>query len=150
MNLEKSAVAHPWERKFLGYSMTHHFKPRLKVAGLSVKRYREKLKAAFHRGRGRKLERFIEQELNPILRGLGKLLPVGRSRGDVRRTGPVGEKKASPDAVAAMETQSYSGCPPDTQRAPQGARYEVSRQWPRVLVELGSVAHERGVSQEIL
>src|SRR3990170_8467277 len=63
VNLEKSAVAHPWERKFLGYSMTHHFKPRLKVAGLSVKRFREKLKAAFHRGRGRKLERFMSRSL---------------------------------------------------------------------------------------
>jgi len=36
-----------------------------------VKRFREKLKALFHKGRGRKLERFIEQELNPILRGWG-------------------------------------------------------------------------------
>jgi RNA-directed DNA polymerase len=71
VNRDKSAVARPWERKFLGYSMTHHFKPRLKVARQSVKRMREKLKEAFHRGRGRKLDRFIEQELNPIMRGWG-------------------------------------------------------------------------------
>jgi RNA-directed DNA polymerase len=69
VNRDKSAVARPWERKFLGYSMTHHFKPRLKVARQSVQRIREKLKEAFHRGRGRRLDRFIEQELNPILRG---------------------------------------------------------------------------------
>lgn len=81
VNLEKSAVAHPWERKFLGYSMTHHFKPRLKVAGLSVKRFREKLKAAFHRGRGGKLERFIEQELNPILRGWGNYFQLAEVEG---------------------------------------------------------------------
>ena len=81
VNLEKSAVAHPWERKFLGYSMTHHFKPRLKVAGLSVKRFREKLKAAFHGGRGRKLERFIEQELNPILRGWGNYFQLAEVEG---------------------------------------------------------------------
>src|SRR5688572_657982 len=30
VNRNKSAVARPWERKFLGYSMTPHFKPRLK------------------------------------------------------------------------------------------------------------------------
>ena len=32
VNAEKSAVARPWNRKFLGYSMTFHLKPRLKVA----------------------------------------------------------------------------------------------------------------------
>ena len=71
VNLEKSAVARPWERKFLGYSMTLHYKPRLKVARESVQRIREKLKESFHRGRGRRLDRFIEDELNPILRGWG-------------------------------------------------------------------------------
>jgi RNA-directed DNA polymerase len=71
VNLEKSAVARPWERKFLGYSMTLHYKPRFKVARESVQRIREKLKESFHRGRGRRLDRFIEDELNPILRGWG-------------------------------------------------------------------------------
>jgi RNA-directed DNA polymerase len=71
VNLEKSAVARPWERKFLGYSMTLHYKPRLKVARESVQRIREKLKESFRRGRGRRLDRFIEDELNPILRGWG-------------------------------------------------------------------------------
>ena len=32
VNWEKSAVARPWQRKFLGYSMTSHIRPRLKVA----------------------------------------------------------------------------------------------------------------------
>jgi RNA-directed DNA polymerase len=71
VNLEKSAVARPWERKFLGYSMTLHYKPRLKVARESVQRIRKKLKESFHRGKGRRLDRFIEDELNPILRGWG-------------------------------------------------------------------------------
>jgi RNA-directed DNA polymerase len=69
VNLEKSAVARPWQGKFLGYSMTAHLKPRLKVARSSVKRIIEKLKESFRRGKGRRLDRFIEQELNPILRG---------------------------------------------------------------------------------
>ena len=81
VNREKSAVGRPWERKFLGYSMTHHFKPRLKVARQSVKRMREKLKEAFHRGRGRKLERFIEQELNPTLRGWGNYFRLAEVEG---------------------------------------------------------------------
>jgi RNA-directed DNA polymerase len=71
VNEEKSAVARPWDRKFLGYSMTMQMKPRLKVAPASVKRLKEKLKESFRKGRGRNLGRFIEQDLNPILRGWG-------------------------------------------------------------------------------
>jgi RNA-directed DNA polymerase len=68
VNRQKSAVDRPWKRKFLGYSMTWHKRPRLKVAPLSVKRVKLKLKEAFRRGRGRNLGKFIE-ELTPTLRG---------------------------------------------------------------------------------
>lgn len=71
VNREKSAVARPWDRKFLGYSMTVQMKPRLKVAPASVKRFKEKLKESFRKGCGRNLGRFIEQDLNMILRGWG-------------------------------------------------------------------------------
>ncbi len=81
VNLEKSAVARPWQRKFLGYSMTIHLKPRLKVAGQSVNRIRDKLKESFRRGRGRRLDRFIEQELNPILRGWGNYFQLAQVEG---------------------------------------------------------------------
>jgi RNA-directed DNA polymerase len=81
VNLEKSAVARPWQRKFLGYSMTIHLKPRLKVAGQSVNRIREKLKESFRRGRGRRLDRFIAQELNPILRGWGNYFQLAQVEG---------------------------------------------------------------------
>lgn len=81
VNLDKSAVARPWQRKFLGYSMTPHLKPRLKVAQQSVKRIREKLKENFRRGRGRRLDRFIEQELNPILRGWGNYFQLSEVEG---------------------------------------------------------------------
>ena len=68
VNAEKSAVDRPWRRKFLGYSMTFHRQPRLKVAASSVERLKEKLRESFRQGRGRNLGRFIE-ELTPILRG---------------------------------------------------------------------------------
>jgi RNA-directed DNA polymerase len=32
VNQAKSAVARPWERKFLGYSLTWHKAPRLRIA----------------------------------------------------------------------------------------------------------------------
>jgi RNA-directed DNA polymerase len=69
VNAEKSAVARPWERKFLGYSMTWHRQPRLKVAASSVWRLKDKLREIFRRGRGRNLGRLIERELTPLLRG---------------------------------------------------------------------------------
>jgi len=69
VNVEKSAVARPWERKFLGYSMTWHRQSRLKVAASSVQRLKEKLREIFRRGRGRRLARLIEEELTPLLRG---------------------------------------------------------------------------------
>ena len=54
INRDKSAVARPWKRKFLGYTVTTHREPRLKVAGQSVKRLRAKLRPILRRGRGRK------------------------------------------------------------------------------------------------
>lgn len=69
VNIQKSAVARPWSRRFLGYSMTGHKAPRLKVATQSVQRLKSKLRAAFRRGRGRKLDRFIADELRPLLLG---------------------------------------------------------------------------------
>ncbi len=49
---EKSAVARPWERKFLGYSLTSNHEPRLKVAKESVKRLKGKLREIFVAGEG--------------------------------------------------------------------------------------------------
>src|SRR5215470_2205318 len=68
VNLEKSAVARPWERKFLGYSMTWHKQPRLKVAESSIKRLKEKVRVIFREGRVRSLSQVIK-ELNALLRG---------------------------------------------------------------------------------
>ena len=68
VNADKSAVARPWQRKFLGYSITRDKQPRLKVAEASIQRFRVKLRALFRAGKGRNLKRFIE-ELTPVLRG---------------------------------------------------------------------------------
>jgi len=61
--------------------MTSHIKPRLKVAKGTVKRIRKKLKGSFRRGRGRRLDRFIEQELNPMLRGWGNYFQLAQIEG---------------------------------------------------------------------
>jgi len=69
VNRRKSAVARPWERTFLGYSFSSHKRCRIKVASKSVKRFRAHLKGLFRMGRGRNLSRFIDVDLNPVLRG---------------------------------------------------------------------------------
>ena len=68
VNAAKSAVARPWERKFLGYSMTWHRKPKLKIASQSRERLREKIRVALRRGRGQSMQQVIKG-LNPVLRG---------------------------------------------------------------------------------
>ncbi|MFN8000905.1 MAG: group II intron reverse transcriptase/maturase [Acidobacteriota bacterium] len=68
VNAEKSAVARPWERKFLGYTMTWHKRPRLKVAPESLRRLKAKVRTIFREGRGRSLPQVIK-DLNQLLRG---------------------------------------------------------------------------------
>ena len=68
VNREKSAVDRPWNRKFLGYTVTPHHRPKLKVSPQSVSRLKDNLRTIFRRGRGRSLRRVLE-ELRPVLRG---------------------------------------------------------------------------------
>lgn len=68
VNAGKSAVARPWQRKFLGYSMTWHQKPKLKIAEPSRQRFADKVRKALKAGRSQNLKRVIEA-LNPLLRG---------------------------------------------------------------------------------
>lgn len=69
VNREKSAVARPWQRKFLGYTVcTRKRNVRLKVAPEIVSRFKGDLKAVLRRGRGWSIRRTVEA-LNPKLRG---------------------------------------------------------------------------------
>ena len=68
INREKSAVARPWNRKFLGYSVTPHHKTKLRVAPTSVKRLKANLCELLRRGRGRNLST-VMRELRPVIRG---------------------------------------------------------------------------------
>jgi RNA-directed DNA polymerase len=68
VNEAKSGVHQPWERKFLGYSMTWHKKPRLKVAPEVETRLRSTVREIIRKGRGRRLKDTIKN-LTPKLRG---------------------------------------------------------------------------------
>lgn len=68
VNVTKSAVAPPWRRKFLGYSLTWHATPRLRIAASSQQRLQARVREVLEGAGGRRLSRTIE-ELNPVLRG---------------------------------------------------------------------------------
>jgi RNA-directed DNA polymerase len=68
VNEEKSAVARPWERKFLGFSFTANREPKRRIAQRAVLRFKEKVRAVTRRTRGAKVERMAE-ELGRYLRG---------------------------------------------------------------------------------
>jgi len=69
VNTEKSVVGRPWERVFLGYSFTAQKATKLRVPSKSVKRLRVRIKTLCRQGRGRNLWRFINEDLNRVLRG---------------------------------------------------------------------------------
>jgi RNA-directed DNA polymerase len=68
VNREKSAVARPWARKFLGYSFTWHKQARLKIAESSLKRLKDRVRETVVGNASRNLSQTIAA-LNPVLRG---------------------------------------------------------------------------------
>src|ERR1700740_3056757 len=68
VNRDKSAVARPWQRKFLGDSVTWHKKVRLKIADSSLKRLKDRVREIVVGNASRNLAVTIEA-LNPVLRG---------------------------------------------------------------------------------
>jgi RNA-directed DNA polymerase len=80
INPEKSAVARPWERKFLGFSVTAHRESRLRIAPASVQRLMQKVRDLMRTGRGRSLAHTIE-DLNPLLRGWINYFRLTESKG---------------------------------------------------------------------
>ena len=68
VNREKSAVDRPWKRKFLGYSVTSNYEPKLRIAAESIERLKGKLREIFRRGRGQSLGRVLEI-MKPMVRG---------------------------------------------------------------------------------
>jgi len=68
VNEQKSAVARPWERKFLGFSFTWDRQPRRRIAPKAVLRFKERVRDLTSRTRGMSMERMAE-ELSRYLRG---------------------------------------------------------------------------------
>jgi RNA-directed DNA polymerase len=68
VNEQKSAVARPWARKFLGFSFTANREPKRRIAPKAVLRFKEKVREQTRRTRGISIERMAE-ELARYLKG---------------------------------------------------------------------------------
>src|SRR6266702_5073728 len=68
VNQQKSAVAQPGERKFLGFSFTFNREPKRRIAPKAVLRFKERVRELTSRTRGIGTERMVE-ELTRYLRG---------------------------------------------------------------------------------
>lgn len=67
VNDQKSQVARPWKRKFLGFTVTRDVS-NIKIADKAIDKMKDKLRDKLQRGRGKSLEKTVK-ELRPILRG---------------------------------------------------------------------------------
>ena len=80
VNAQKSAVARPWARKFLGFSFTSQRETRLRIAPESVQRLTQRVREQLRSGRGRSLTHTIE-DLNPLLRGWIGYFQLAQNKG---------------------------------------------------------------------
>ena len=70
VNCEKSAVARPWERKFLGFSFTSGKEPKRRIAPKALERFKKRVRKLTQRTRGVSLERMVA-DLAIYVRGWG-------------------------------------------------------------------------------
>jgi RNA-directed DNA polymerase len=68
VNAAKSAVAHPWDRTFLGFTVRNEPEHRRCIAGKAIARFKDRVRELTRRHRGVSVERMIA-DLNPVLRG---------------------------------------------------------------------------------
>lgn len=69
VNLDKSAVSHPWWRPYLGFSFTSRKdNPRIRIHSSSIRRMKQRVRKLTSRSGGRSLPQVIDQ-LNQFLKG---------------------------------------------------------------------------------
>jgi group II intron reverse transcriptase/maturase len=79
VNRNKSQVARAWSCDYLGYGMSRHRQPRLRVAVMSLKRLRDRLRELLRGARGCKMANSIER-LNPVLRGWASYFKLSQGK----------------------------------------------------------------------
>lgn len=81
VNQHKSAVAHPWDRKFLGFTFTKGKEPKIAVHESRVKRLKDKIRGLTKKMRGNKVTESIRKFIMPITRGWANYFSIAEERG---------------------------------------------------------------------
>jgi len=127
-NKQKSAVAEPWKRKFLGFSFTRAETLKRRIAPKAVLRFKERVRELTSRTRGVSIERMAE-ELARYLRGwigyfrqLRNTERVARPRRMDPTPTAVGNLEAVEARDAAVRGTAETGCEPRPCRTDGGQR----------------------------
>jgi RNA-directed DNA polymerase len=81
VNQNKSAVAHPWERKYLGFTFKKEEPGKILVHESRVKRLKDKIRSLTKKMRGNKLTDSIRKLIMPITRGWANYFGIAEERG---------------------------------------------------------------------
>lgn len=81
VNEKKSAVAHPWERKFLGFTFKKEEPGKIVVHESRVKRLKDKIRGLTKKMRGNNLTNSIRKVIMPITRGWANYFGIAEERG---------------------------------------------------------------------
>jgi hypothetical protein len=127
VNRDKSAVARPWQRKFLGYSVTWHKQARLKIAGSSVKRLKDKVREIVV---GNAFRNLGQNDRRPYPRAawLDILFPADRGKRCVAGLGRMDTAQTALPALAAMEASGHSWQATTRARVGRDASMESGKQ----------------------
>jgi len=81
VNEQKSAVARPWDRKFLGFTYTSGKEPgRIAVHESRIKRLKDKIRGLTKKMRGSKVTDSIQKYIMPITRGWANYFSIAEVR----------------------------------------------------------------------
>ena len=107
VNRDKSAVARPWQRKFLGCSVTWHKQIRLKIAASSLERLKDKVREIVVGNASRNIGKTIAA-LNPVLRGWTSYFRLTEVKGVLQELDGWIRRKLRCLSAAAMEASGDS------------------------------------------
>ena len=80
VNQQKSAVAHPWERKFLGFTFKKGKSGKIAIHESRVKRLKDKIRGLTKKMRGSNLTDSIRKLIMPITRGWANYFSIAEER----------------------------------------------------------------------
>ena len=141
------ARSRPWNRKFLGYSLTWHKAPRLRIATTSLKGWKTSAKCP--RGEGTQPEH-VHIRTQPDSSRLDGLLSADPDQEGFGRVGWMDQAQATLHFVAAVEASVHACQELDEGGIEGGARLLLGLQPAGALVEQWRKPHEPGLPKIFL